>query len=161
MLLAHTVEVEATKSCLPKTEVKRIHLLISDSHSYLLCSSSSSDPPLPLLQTFQAERGRRGNRREGGWTSFEGFGVSLGVSSGHRRGYRSDPLLVVVGSVYVRDGTFTWHRRTQDAVIASARGVSDGRICRRLFGAFYVKHVSACGNSNACIVDIGSRQSQG
>ena len=46
-------------------------------------------------------------------------------------------VLVVVGSGYVRDGTFLWHRKGRNAVNTSIRGVWMVPVHRRIILAFF------------------------
>ena len=72
-------------------------------------------------------------------------------------------VIVVVGGgpAYVRDGTYSWHHRTQNTAIPNSPGFQMAAVAEKLFWAFYVQHVSACGNSTVYIIGIGSRHSQG
>ena len=47
------------------------------------------------------------------------------------------PAGVVVGSGYVRDGTFLWHRKGRNAVNTSIRGVWMVPVHRRIILAFF------------------------
>ena len=68
-------------------------------------------------------------------------------------------VVVVVGSGYVRDGTFSWHRKGRNAVNTSIRGVWMVPVHRRIILAFFA--ATCLEHGNVCITDIGSSHRPG